>query len=412
MNRLICTNREAVRLSDLPPPKRQPGEPVRVLFVNSREFGFRTTAQTLTGYTEQRDDIDAVHFSLILPKWLRVACARSPIRIGGWDFHGVRLTRACGLALRRWIGGAFPLERFDVVHIFTRERAAAVLRFAGRTPTKFVVNIDTTMISWDRDYGIHRPAPKLDYAIDRKVLARADAVACASQWVIDSCINDYGLEAQRLFLHRPCVRRPADAPVREHDPSRNPALVRIGFVGNNWVRKGGDRLLGWHQARWADRAELHVCSREAAPQADARNVIWHGQTAHERIIREILPMLDMVVIPTWEDTFLIAALEAQLAGLPVVSTRMAGIPEVVLDGRTGFLCRRTDDAGYVVAVEKLLDDPALRARMGRAAAAHADANMDADTWHHHLLDQLVALANGKPVRREPDRKAGVTAAAS
>ena len=56
--------------------------------------------------------------------------------------------------------------------------------------------------------------------------------------------------------------------------------------------------------------------------------------------------------------------EAMLAGLPVVSTRVAGIPEMIADGESGFLVSAKDPAGLAAAIEKLLADPLLATRLG------------------------------------------------
>jgi colanic acid/amylovoran biosynthesis glycosyltransferase len=73
-----------------------------------------------------------------------------------------------------------------------------------------------------------------------------------------------------------------------------------------------------------------------------------------------------------------AVLEAGASGLPVVSTRHAGIPDVVIDGRTGFLVNERDIDGTARAMAQLLRDPALAARMGAAARAHITASFNID----------------------------------
>ena len=67
----------------------------------------------------------------------------------------------------------------------------------------------------------------------------------------------------------------------------------------------------------------------------------------------------------------VAVLEAQLAGLPVVSTRHAGIPEVVLEERTAFLANEGDLEALADGLLRLLEHPALAGQMGHAAAQHA-----------------------------------------
>ncbi len=70
-------------------------------------------------------------------------------------------------------------------------------------------------------------------------------------------------------------------------------------------------------------------------------------------------------------------LEAGACGLPAVASRHAGIPEAVLDGRTGLLCAERDVAGLAAALARLLEDGAERRRMGEAARAHVVAGWDA-----------------------------------
>jgi glycosyltransferase involved in cell wall biosynthesis len=81
----------------------------------------------------------------------------------------------------------------------------------------------------------------------------------------------------------------------------------------------------------------------------------------------------------------VALIEAQMAGVPVVATTHAGIPGVVLDGRTGFLVPEGDVDGMAMAMLRLAQDPQLAAEMGIAARAHA--------LQHHTMDRHInALA--------------------
>lgn len=91
----------------------------------------------------------------------------------------------------------------------------------------------------------------------------------------------------------------------------------------------------------------------------------------------------------------VAVMEAQLSGVPVVATRHAGIPEVVLDGHTGLLVAEGDTAAMAAAIAQLADDPALAARLGAAGRARAQERF---TVTHHLqalmdlFERVVAAA--------------------
>lgn len=79
----------------------------------------------------------------------------------------------------------------------------------------------------------------------------------------------------------------------------------------------------------------------------------------------------------------VAVMEAQLSGLPVVATRHAGIPEVVLDGETGLLVDEGDVVGMGAAIAHLLQDPESCAQFG---AAGRERVAGAFTIEHHLRD--------------------------
>jgi glycosyltransferase involved in cell wall biosynthesis len=59
-------------------------------------------------------------------------------------------------------------------------------------------------------------------------------------------------------------------------------------------------------------------------------------------------------------------MEAMSAGVPVVASRLSGIPELVEDGVTGLLVPPGDHVALAAALERLAGDPALRERLGRA----------------------------------------------
>lgn len=372
------------------------------MFLNSDDLGFKTTSKYLVEYTRDRDDIDAVHFTLKTPGWMRFLNfrPRTKLPIEGW------LTWRQDLAWTQYykwlLTRVLPYERFDAVHVLTQQKAGIFrwLKTRGGHVPKLIVNSDATTPEFNRVFGGYNAMfPGVDLAIERKNFAAADAVACNSEWVANSVVGDLGIDPSKVLLHRLCVSS-------EHSTRRVAGRipekpVRLVFIGNDWERKGGPRLLKWHQERWADDAELHICSGGAPVNTSCKNVVWHGGVPHDKLLRDVLPNMDVFVLPTYADTYLIAAQEAQLFGLPVVSSKLAGIKEVVRDGVTGFLREPQDDDGFMVAIDRLIDDGALRRQMSRAASDHIDRDLNADLWHTHLMDQIVALADGLRVRREP-----------
>lgn len=91
----------------------------------------------------------------------------------------------------------------------------------------------------------------------------------------------------------------------------------------------------------------------------------------------------------------VAVLEAQVAGLPVVSTRHAGIPEVVLEDRTAFLVDEGDTDALALGLERLLEDPTLAGQMGFAAANYAGGRFTV-TEHISKVAEVLRRAAAKP----------------
>tara|TARA_R110000868_G_scaffold176323_2_gene413920 strand:- start:2524 stop:3669 length:1146 start_codon:yes stop_codon:yes gene_type:complete len=99
-------------------------------------------------------------------------------------------------------------------------------------------------------------------------------------------------------------------------------------------------------------------------------------------VRARLSAADLFCLPGYQDDsgrvegFGLVFLEAGAYGLPSIATRSGGIPEAVEDGITGLLVPERDPAALADAIARLVEDPQMRARMGMAARAKADAS----TW--------------------------------
>lgn len=79
----------------------------------------------------------------------------------------------------------------------------------------------------------------------------------------------------------------------------------------------------------------------------------------------------VLVMPSYSESFGLVAIEAQAAGTPVVAAAVGGLPVAVRDGASGFLIPGHDPQAYAQQLARFAESPELVARMGAAAAAHA-----------------------------------------
>jgi len=369
----------------------------KVIFIHNTALGFVTVSRGIEAACGRRADIEAVHLSPPMPWWVKVAAAQTPVNLLGYDYHTARLSLAWAAHLKRVLSPPGVLDGVGVVHVLSQQRGA-IARWLRSRGVPCVVNIDSTDAVWASEFGYCTARPDLNRLVEAQTLRAASAVACWSRWAANSVQRDYGVPAERVFLHRPC-----EGPFTTARPPgrRAGGLLRIVFVGNDWERKGGPRVLGWHQQRWVGKAEFHVCSRTAPRDDSCRDVVWHGGVPHDRLINEVLPTMDVLVMPTIRDTFMISAQEAQAAGLAVVTSRIAGLQELIVDGVTGVLAAPSDDAAFIDAVEGMISDEGRMEAMCHAASRHAHTSLNGRVWYDHLLDQLVAVSKGEAVTFEP-----------
>jgi N-acetyl-alpha-D-glucosaminyl L-malate synthase BshA len=86
----------------------------------------------------------------------------------------------------------------------------------------------------------------------------------------------------------------------------------------------------------------------------------------------VLRGADLFLLPSETESFGLAALEAMSCGVPVIASRVGGVPEVVIDGETGLLAPVGDVAAMAAHVVRLLADAPLRARLGAAGRRRAE----------------------------------------
>ncbi len=112
---------------------------------------------------------------------------------------------------------------------------------------------------------------------------------------------------------------------------------------------------------------------------------------------------DIFMLPSDYDTFGLVLLEAMQFGVPCISSRIGGIPDVLGDGR-GVLISDVDAATLADGIEELINNPALRKEMSEKGFGYFTLNFTTDIFEQRLADIL----SGKPekVSRSPLNKAG------
>lgn len=308
---------------------------------------------------------------------VHVFCAKPGVAPAGVAVHRVPIVRAGRLArlLSFAVGAprAVARERFDVVVGFGRTLRQDVVRVGGGTHQTYLSRMEAAGLRRRTRGPYHRAilwVEQRQFARDghRRVLAvsaRAGAEVTADYAVPreDIAVVYNGVDLERFHPAKratlgPAVRRAlgiaADRPL-------------CAAIGTGFARKGFDILL----ALWRDRAprdsilvlvgddeRLGAFRREAERPPLAGRVIVTGP---RRDVEGILAAADVVCVPSRQEAFGNVVLEACAAGVPVVTSRLAGAAEL-LDGALADL-----------VIDDPADRPALAAALDRALGTGRDA---------------------------------------
>lgn len=301
---------------------------------------------------------------LACPRGCELARAAEPVaEVHGMPMHGdVDLFMIVRLA--RLIRRARP----DLVHLHSRIGADVMGGLAARLAGVPVIHTRR----------VDNPEPRwlvgLKYRLHDRVIAISEGIA--------SVLRAEGLAAERLRV----VRSAIDPAPYAGPCARDSVLARLGLPKDAIIlgvvaqlirRKGHAVLLDALPPLMARHPRLHLCCFGQGPEAESLGARSQSLGLAERVhlygfrddLAEILPCLDLLAHPALMEGLGVALLQAASAGVPIVASRVGGIPEAVRDGENGLLVPPNDPQALGAALGALLDQPERRRALGAAGRA-------------------------------------------
>lgn len=218
----------------------------------------------------------------------------------------------------------------------------------------------------------------------KAMLEEADTVFSVSQFLFRQ-LEGYGLNLSNGLVIPSGVDTLKFAPVQK-DPD---LLVAAGrFIEKKapdlTVRAFARAALKYPSARLefiGDGPLLEHCKQIVSSMGFDDRVIFHGRKDHDfvsnQLARANIFLQHSVVAPNGDQEGAPTSIqEAMAAGAHVISTRHAGIPDLVVEGKTGTLVDEGDEDGFVAAIEKALANPDSTRAMGAAGHLRAKARFE------------------------------------
>lgn len=224
--------------------------------------------------------------------------------------------------------------------------------------------------------------------VERLLARRARALIAITDSLARFLVDEVGLPAEKVRV----VRYGLDEPPEPWAPNatvRIPEGARVLLVvGRLAEQKGIDVAVAAMPAIRAAHPEAVLVVLGEGPLHDrlvaqaGDGVFFAGKAGD---VAEWLRRADVFVHPARWEGFGLVVLEAMLAGLPVVASRVSALPELVADGETGLLVPPDDPNALASAVVRLLGDRQLAARLGEAGLARARAEFSVDRMARDTL---------------------------
>jgi glycosyltransferase involved in cell wall biosynthesis len=353
----------------------------RYCFFAERQVGIGSAAGAIQPYLSSRPDVTWTDVTYVKDGGL-LERLPLPKRVSG-TLRGYQQT---GASLRR---GPFAALGF-----LTHNPAVFRQRDLERTPTLLWTDVtpallDSQAAMYDHPVDSLRSISRAKHTLVQRTFEKAKLCVGWSDWARRSFVADYGIAEEHTAVLPPGVdlsywRVPERAP--------SASTPRLLFVGGDFKRKGGDLLLALYRDHFAGRCELDLVTRDpVAPMPGVR--VHHGLSPRSPQLLELYQNAHAFVLPTRGDCFSIASLEAMAMGLPVVVSKVGGIPEIVAEGQSGYLVDPNDARGFRSALETLLQtDTARRQGLGSFGRKLVEQRFNAELTAARLVELLARIS--------------------
>jgi glycosyltransferase involved in cell wall biosynthesis len=328
------------------------------------------------------------------------ALAASPVRY----FSGLKLTvKTSPPGLKAFIYQLFYFLEAVVLAEHLKREGVVHLHNHIATASCTVAMLASEVSGIPYSFTIHGPGiffEPVHWRIDEKT-ARASFVACIS----DFCRSQVMMFSGRAHWNKLHIVHCGVQPER-YDGERRGSGQRLLFVGRLAGVKGvsvlfealesiAPRFPDLQLTLIGDGLERADLEKEAQARGLGGAVTFAGYRSQAEVA-EALREADMLILPSFAEGVPVVLMEAMAAGIPVVTTRVAGIPELVEDGVSGLLVPPGDTDALADAISALLADPARRARMGEKGRAKVVSEFNLDYEAAWLGELFRAYIFGLP----------------
>ena len=351
--------------------------PPKVLSLMEDYIGHRTYSNLLREYLSESSasNIDFYWYNeereidtKILRRLLSFSFSNQWIRKQNLDFRCFRVQIANANIAKRLAVKKLSQCEYSVLHFHSYVPAFLAVDMIKKLPT--VVSIDMTCLQAAQEKT--DPSFRWTYYpnlfLEKRVYEAAARVVTWSHWAKKSVIEEYNIEEEKVTIVYPGVNL-TKLMLSDHSIKDIKKRFNILFVGGDFERKGGQDVLEVFLQTFSEEAELNLVTKASIECQHPHVHIHNDVQAYSPKWLELYLQADVFVMPTHFEAFGLVFIEAMAAGLPVITTSINAIPEMVIQGETGFLIQPGDRQNLAGKIRALMENPTLSRQITPAAPA-------------------------------------------
>jgi len=372
------------------------------LFAMFMAEGLETAFRNLRKIVDRMEDIDAHWITIDLDpdkqKHL-VPLAKLPPYSSSWMLQHALITRHFVRSLEK-AGTTFDAAYFNgaALAFFLRGFRERVPSVDGLDATPALL----TRLGYNAPRGQGLPlVNRMRQNLVRRVYQSAVCLLPWSEFARNSLVKDYGIEEEKIHVVPPGINLNIWDGQSDHsntlgDPKNR---TQILFVGGDFGRKGGSVLVRVARREEFKTCDFHFVTRNFKGSVDDNMFVHDDLEANSKPLVDLYRNADVFVLPTRADVYSLASLEAMAMRVPVITTAVGGIGEIVIDGENGLIVNQDSEEAIAKPLAMLLSDPELRRRMGHNGRKRVESRFDLSAYARTIVHYLQLAAERKRTRK-------------
>jgi len=289
-------------------------------------------------------------------------------------------------------------QNYDLIFAAVASRQLAFLE----TDIPIIYSSDATFKLLDEEYGKYRrfscATQQAMHQMEQQAIDKTNILVPPTQWVAKSALDDYGADPAKIHVV-PFGSNITDIPdAKSLEAKTKGDICKLIFIGVEWERKGGPIAFDATMRLNAMGLKTHLTVIGCTPPEKFMNEHVHvipfinkNDPQQAQLFHNLMLEHHFLLLPTRAECFGIVFAEASAFGLPSISTRTGGVPEVVEDDINGYtLPIDAEGDQYAATIFSIFNDDSRYRRLVSLSRARYDQHLNWGAWGKSLKEKIDA----------------------